>query len=251
MTAKHPMTPERSFDEAVRAISRAQHLIAFTGAGISVESGIPGFRGPEGLWSHYDPQVLDIAYFFGNPLPAWTVIREIFYDNFGTAQPNQAHKLLAFWEEIGVLKALITMNIDDLHYRAGTPDPIEYHGNSRNLVCTQTGKRYAATPEMLKTLPPVSDAGSLLKPDFVFFGEPIPSEAAYRAEAEVSRCDVMLVIGTTGEVFPAAQLPVRAHHNGATIIEINVEPSRYTHEVTDLFLQGPATAIMARLNEKL
>lgn len=241
----------KTLGEAAERIAAAHHLIAFTGAGISVESGIPSFRGPDGLWSRYDPQVLDIRYFFREPRRSWEVIREIFYENFGSAEPNEAHKVLAFWEEIGLLKAIITMNIDDMHFRAGNTNPIEYHGNSRNLICTQTGRRYQATPELLRQLPPLSEAKALLKPDFVFFGEGIPRDAVMRSEAEIGRCDVLLVVGTTGEVYPAANIPYQAHHAGAEIIEINIEESRYTGEITDIFLQGPATEILSALNKRI
>jgi len=233
---------------AADVISGADYLVAFTGAGISVESGIPSFRGENGLWHRYDPQVLEIGYFLRNPEDAWPVIKEIFYDNFGSAEPNIAHKTLAYWEEIGLLKALITQNIDDLHYKAGNREPIEYHGNSRKLVCTQTGARYDATPERLQHLPPISDAGALLKPDFVFFGEGIPREAAQRAEHASRTADVMLIIGTTGEVYPAAALPQMAAQNRATIIEINPERSLYTGAITDIFIQGPAGPAMEALS---
>jgi NAD-dependent deacetylase len=229
-------------------ISGADYLVAFTGAGISVESGIPSFRGENGLWHRYDPRVLEIGYFLQNPEDAWRVIKEIFYDNFGTASPNTAHKVLAYWEEIGLLKGLVTQNIDDLHYKAGNREPIEYHGNSRKLVCTQTGRRYDATEERLAVLPPLSDDGGLLKPDFVFFGEGIPREAARRAEHAARTADVMLIIGTTGEVYPAASLPQMAAQNRATIVEINPERTLYTPDVTDIFIQAPAVPAMEALN---
>jgi NAD-dependent deacetylase len=213
-----------------------------------VESGIPSFRGENGLWHRYDPQILELGYFLRNPETSWEVIKEIFYDNFGHAEPNVAHKTLAYWEEIGLLKALITQNIDDLHYKAGNREPIEYHGNSRMLVCTQTGTRYPATEDRLRSLPPLSDEGALLKPDFVFFGEGIPREAAGRAEHAARTADVMLIIGTTGEVYPAAALPPMAAQNRATIIEINPERSGYTSTITDLFIQAPAGAALAALN---
>ncbi len=233
---------------AADVIAGADYLVAFTGAGISVESGIPSFRGENGLWHRYDPQVLEIRYFLTNPEEAWEVIREIFYDNFGRAEPNTAHKVLAYWEEIGLLKGLITQNIDDLHYKAGNKEPIEYHGNSRHLICTQTGRRYDATEERLRTLPPLSDDGALLKPDFVFFGEGIPKEAARRAEHAARTADVMLIIGTTGEVYPAASLPSMAAQNRATIIEINPERTLYTPSITDIFIQASAVSAMEGLS---
>lgn len=230
-------------------IHGADHLVAFTGAGISVESGIPSFRGEGGLWDRYDPQVLEIGYFLRNPEDSWQVIREIFYENFGRAEPNIAHKVLAYWEEVGLLEALITQNIDNLHTEAGTRDPIEYHGNSRMLVCTETGTRVPATEDRLASLPPMSDQGGLLKPDFVFFGEGIPGEAARRAEHAARTADVFLIVGTTGEVHPAARLPHMAHQNRATIIEINTVRTTYTESITDVFLQGRATEMLSQLNQ--
>jgi NAD-dependent deacetylase len=239
------------FHHAADVLSAADYLVAFTGAGISVESGIPPFRGEGGLWDQYDPNVLEIKTFLRDPEACWRVIREIFYENFGRAEPNIAHKVLAWWEEIGLLKALITQNIDDLHWKAGNRAPIEYHGNSRMLVCTETGERVPASPELLSELPPLSSSGALLKPDFVFFGEGIPREAARRAEHAARTADVLLIIGTTGEVYPAAALPAMAHQNHATIIEINTVRTSYTDTVTDIFLRAPATVAMERLSQLL
>ncbi|HKK48895.1 MAG TPA: Sir2 family NAD-dependent protein deacetylase, partial [Alkalispirochaeta sp.] len=146
-------------------------------------------------------------------------------------------------------KALVTQNIDNLHGEAGIRDPIEYHGNSRMLVCTETGTRVAATEERIASLPPVSDQGGLLKPDFVFFGEGIPGEAARRAEHAARTADVFLIIGTTGEVYPAARLPHTAQQNRATIIEINTVRTTYTESITDVFLQGRATEVLSQLNQ--
>lgn len=248
-TYSHSLDTE-TIGHAADVIAGADYLVAFTGAGISVESGVPSFRGEHGLWHRYDPQILEIGYFLRNPEASWKVIKEIFYDNFGHAKPNIAHKTLAYWEQTGLLKAIITQNIDDLHFKAGNKEPIEYHGNSRDLVCTQTGRRYEATKEILADLPPLSEEGALLKPDFVFFGEGIPRHAASRAEHAARTADVMLIIGTTGEVYPAAALPTMASQNNATIIEINPERSLYTPSITDIFIQAPAGPAMEALNER-
>lgn len=233
---------------AAQTISQADYLVAFTGAGISVESGVPPFRGPGGLWDRYDPQVLDIRHFLQHPAESWRVIREIFYETFTAAEPNTAHKVLAYWEKIGLLKALITQNIDDLHRRAGSGAPIEYHGNSRMLVSTETGERVPASADRLLDLPPVTDSGALLKPDFVFFGEGIPADAARRASHAARTADVLVVIGTTGEVYPAAELPQIAAANGATIVEINPEETVYTASVTDIFIRESAVRALAALS---
>ena len=233
--------------KAASAIRSAEHLVAFTGAGISAESGIPPFRGENGIWSRYDPKVLDIDYFNADPARCWPIIKEIFYDFFGKAQPNQAHLILAELERRGRLSTLITQNIDDLHYRAGSRAVVEYHGNSRLLACPGCGRRYEVEAVDLARLPPRCACGSVLKPDFVFFGEAIPTSALVASEEAAGRADVMLVIGTTGEVYPAALLPRAASRRGATIIEVNPEESAYTAEITDIFVRLPAVSAMERI----
>jgi NAD-dependent deacetylase len=238
--------------EAVTVLRRSSHTTAFTGAGISVESGIPPFRGPGGLWSRYDPVVLDIGYFNSHPLEAWQVIREIFYDYFGQARPNPAHYALAEMEKNGMLTAVITQNIDNLHQEAGSRNVIEYHGNSQRLVCPRCGASYTPAEIDLQHLPPRCEKdGTVLKPDFVFFGEPIPPEAARKAEEEAYTAKVFLVIGTTGEIMPASLIPQLAKNNGATIIEVNPEESAYTRSVTDIFLRGKAGEILPQLRDNL
>jgi len=131
-----PTSKQVLLEQAADALRRAKRAVAFTGAGISVESGIPPFRGPDGLWSRYDPQVLDLSYFHAHPLESWQVIKEIFYDYFGRARPNEAHKALARLEQAGYLQGVITQNIDNLHQEAGSRHVVEYHGTSRYLTCT-------------------------------------------------------------------------------------------------------------------
>jgi NAD-dependent protein deacetylases, SIR2 family len=229
-------------------ISNSKSMIAFTGAGVSVESGIPPFRGPNGLWSRYDPQCLDLDYFHLNPVESWKAIKSIFYDFFGKASYNGAHKVLAQLEEKGLLKAVVTQNIDNLHQEAGSKIVYEFHGNSQKLICLQCGKIYLPSEVNLDELPPkcVKDK-KILKPDFVFFGEDIP-EVAYRKSLQAARAaDVVLVIGTTGEVMPAAIIPTEAKRNGAIVIEINTEESNYTDGITDFFLQGKASELLEEI----
>ena len=230
---------------AARLLQSARRAVAFTGAGISVESGIPPFRGPDGLWSRYDPACLELDFFLTYPQRAWPVIKEIFFDNFGKARPNAAHVALAELEHRGRLGCVITQNIDNMHQAAGSRNVIEYHGNSFRLTCLKCGRKCAFTPGLLESLPPqCTSCGGALKPDFVFFGEMIPAEAMERSWQETCRSDVWLVIGSTGEVQPACLLPGEAMRNGAKIIEVNVQPSHYTHSVTDVFLEGKATQVM-------
>ncbi len=236
--------------QAAEMLRTARRAVAFTGAGISVESGIPPFRGPEGLWSRYDPQILDLRYFHAYPRQSWEVIKEIFYDYFGQARPNAGHRALARLEKAGLLQGVITQNIDNLHQEAGSRDVVEYHGTSRTLTCTACGARLEAAPEIFVHMPPACPrCGGLLKPDFIFFGEGIPPRAHQRAWAETRLSDVWLVVGTTGEIMPAALLPQEAKRHGARIIEVNVRPSNYTFTITDIFLPGKATAVLSALAE--
>ncbi|MFZ5941688.1 MAG: SIR2 family NAD-dependent protein deacylase [Bacteroidota bacterium] len=238
--------------EAAELISNARHLLAFTGAGISVESGVPPFRGENGIWNKYDPEVLDIEYFSLFPERSWKVIREIFYEHFRSVEPNPAHYFLAQLQKTGLLKALITQNIDNLHQKAGSTGVIEYHGNSFYLRCTHCGKKFESSEFDITTSDPrCPNDQTILKPDFVFFGEAIPEDASVRAMEEALRADVLLVIGSTGEVYPAGALPKMARNNGARIIEINPQRTTFTHSVTHLFLQGKAGEICTELGRSI
>ncbi len=240
-----------SITKAAELIRGASHVTAFTGAGVSVESGIPPFRGAEGLWSRYDPQCLDIEYFHAHPAEAWRVIREIFYDFFGRARPNPAHLVLAELEQRGMLRAVITQNIDNLHQEAGSRRVYEFHGNSQVLRCLTCASQVPARKVDITQLPPRCACGGIYKPDFVFFGEMIPEAARHASFREAELADVFLVIGSTGEVMPANMLPPTAKQNGSVIIEINTEPSLYTDRITDIFLQGKAGEIMTAFRDAL
>ncbi len=236
---------------AAQLIKDSHRTVAFTGAGISVESGIPPFRGPGGLWNRYDPKILDIDYFNQNPAEAWVMIKELFYDFMGNAQPNDAHLGLAEMERMGYLQAIITQNIDNLHQKAGNTVVWEFHGNSRDLVCMHCGKKHKVADLDLNRLPPRCDGcGGILKPDFVFFGEGIPEPAMSNSFAEADNADVFILIGTTGEIMPASIIPFRAKEKGKKIIEINISESNYT-SIADVFLQGKATEMMTKLVKEL
>jgi NAD-dependent deacetylase len=245
------MGHSREIESAVSSIRSSRYLSAFTGAGISVESGIPPFRGENGLWTKYDPELFDISFFRRRPEESWKLLKKLFYDTFKDARPNDAHSVLARLETAGLLKAVITQNIDNLHTVAGSKNVIEYHGSVRELVCIECKKRKPADPVVLENLPPRCACGGVMKPDIVFFGEEIPLHALLKVENTIERSDAMLVIGTTGEVYPAAFVPLEAKRNGAKIIEVNVLPSSFTNEVSDIFLQGKASEVMAELGEAL
>ncbi len=243
------LTPK--LEEAAEYIRHSSRTVAFTGAGVSVESGIPPFRGKDGLWSKFDPVFLDIHYFHRYPEKSWALIKEIFYDFFGKARPNAAHYALAEMEKKGRLHSIITQNIDNLHYEAGSRQVYEFHGNSRNLICPRCSRIFPVRSVDLGSLPPkCPDCGSVLKPDFVFFGEPIPEPANTNSFGEASRAELFILIGTTGEIMPASRIPYEAKNNNVKIIEINIEPSTYTRTITDIYLNGKATEIMSLLLEK-
>jgi len=195
--------------------------------------------------------MLELGFFLAHPEKAWPVIREIFYDNFGRAKPNRAHEVLSAWEARGMLKCLITQNIDNLHYTAGSRNVAEFHGNSRLLACLSCGTRVEARADLLKVLPPRCSCGGIYKPDFIFFGEGIPAAAHAKSQEAADRTDVMLVVGSTGEVYPAALVPRRASDAGAKIIEINPEPSEFTGSITDIHIPLKAGDAFGLLEEEL
>jgi NAD-dependent deacetylase len=242
---------DRRSSQAASLLRSAKHLTAFTGAGISVESGIPPFRGPGGLWTRHDPRTLELSYFRSHPLECWKVLRELFYEHLAQAQPNDAHRVLARWEARGRLKAVITQNIDNLHFQAGSRNVIEFHGHTRTLTCLQCARSVQAADLDLGRLPPHCACGGVLKPDLVFFGEDIPPQAWQAADEQIEQTDVLLVIGSTGEVYPAASLPWRASELGAQIIEINPTPSSFTAAIQPLLLAMPAARALTELDRAL
>ncbi|MDP3442613.1 MAG: Sir2 family NAD-dependent protein deacetylase, partial [Ignavibacteria bacterium] len=164
-------------------------------------------------------------------------------------EPNPAHKLLSKWEQTGLLKAIITQNIDDLHQQAGSKVIYEFHGNSSRLMCTICETKYTSSSLIFNNLPPLCEkCNGLLKPDFVFFGEGIPEKAYLNSFEAAQYCDLCIIIGTSGEVSPANQIPVLAKKSGAVIIEVNMDKSLYTNGVSDYFLKGSAVEILSQID---
>ena len=233
---------------AAEILRRSRCTLAFTGAGVSVESGITPFRGPGGLWAKHDPGQFEISYFRANPGPAWRLLKTLFYEDMAKARPNPAHLALARLAAAGRLAAVVTQNIDGLHQAAGSPVVHEYHGSTRELLCLDCGALFAASDVPLEVLPPACPScKGLLKPDIVFFGEPIPEKASRAATEAARHAEAVLVVGTTGGVMPAAAVPLLAKQCGAGIVEVNIRPSAYTHSVTDVFLEGPAGRVVSEL----
>ena len=229
-------------------IRNTKYAVAFTGAGISVKSGIPTFRGEGGIWNEVDPNYFNLEFFQRKPALTWKIIKQIFYDRLAYVNPNQAHFVLSIMEQNGMIKNIITQNIDHLHQDAGNKNVIELHGTFKRLLCTRCGTEYNYRFADLNFLPPTCIVcRGVLKPDFVFFSEPLPEEAINRAFEEVKKTDLLLVIGTRAEVYPANTIPQIAKDNGAKIIEINVSKTALTDYITDIFLKGDASEIMSEL----
>lgn len=240
------------YTRAARIIHSSNRCVAFTGAGISVESGIPPFRGENGVWNKYDPQTFDIQYFHSHPVQSWEVIREIFYDLFGTVKPNAAHYALAELEESFFLSAVITQNVDNLHFDAGSKVVHEFHGSLKKLKCLNCKRKVHILKVDLNLLPPLcAQCGGILKPDVIFFGEAIPEPAGTCSFNETRKADCFILIGTTGMVAPADRIPAQAKSNGAKIVEINPFPSAYTNHVTDIFLKEKASVAMEALMDEI
>ena len=228
------------YQQMADRIRRSQYAIALTGAGISVESGIPDFRSADGLWSKYDP--LEFAYiesFRANPGRVWKMLVEL-DEILLRAKPNGAHLSLAELEKRGILRAIVTQNVDSLHQRAGSRVVVEFHGNNRSLRCDVCGWKVAREAVSLAALPPLCSCGGALRPDLVFFGEAIPAAAYNQALAVAEKCDFMVIIGTSASVAPASHLPLLAKRKGAFLLEINPRASELSKHLTDVRIAEPA-----------
>jgi NAD-dependent protein deacetylase/lipoamidase len=223
----------------------SSHLaVALTGAGISVESGIPSFRGAHGLWTRYDPmEYAHIEAFLTTPAKVWKLLREL-EDTIARARPNPAHLALADLEKMGRLQAVITQNVDNLHQEGGSRNVIEFHGNARRFVCLRCNRSFDPKTLDFSLVPLYCPCSGLIKPDIVFFGEEIPVTANKAAFELAETCDLMLVIGTSAAVMPANYLPYTAKKHGARIVEINPETTELTRRLTDCYLDGSASQVL-------
>lgn len=207
---------------------------------MSVESGIPDFRSEAGLWSRFDPMEYGhIESFRADPGKVWTMLLEM--DRLlSKASPNPGHLALAELERRGILKEVVTQNVDSLHQRAGNSNVIEFHGHGRTLRCDRCHNRFSREGLSLERLPPTCVCGGPLRPDFVFFGEEIPPEAHRRAMSAARYCDLMLIVGTSATVAPASHLPHVAKEHGAFLVEINPSTTELSYRMTDLHIMEPA-----------
>ena len=247
---------QSDIENVARLCKKAQRIVAFTGAGISEESGIPTYRDANGLWTKYDPnKYASVDYFLQDPSYYWRFFREVRYPMlFEGARPNPGHAALADLERVGKLRCVITQNIDGLHQEAGSRRVIELHGNTRIIRCLECLKEYTAQKayEMTETqIPPVCTAcGGLLKPAVVFFGEQLPQDAIREAYREAEGCDLFFVVGSSLVVHPAADIPVRAKECGARLVIVNKEPT-VMDDVADRVLHARAGTTLPRIVEAL
>jgi NAD-dependent deacetylase len=233
---------------AAADLAAAGNVAALTGAGISIESGIPPFRGKGGLWERFDPmEFAHIDAFIRDPAKVWKVLVREMKEVVDRAKPNDGHKGLAKLEARDKLKTIITQNIDGLHQAAGNTDVIEYHGTFAWQRCMDCDQKYETRKVDISEIPPRCACGGILRPDAVFFGELIPAEAMSRSMQAAADCDLMLVVGTSAVVQPAAMIPLIAKDNGAKIVEINPERTPLTDDISDYLIMGEAGEVMNRI----
>ncbi|MBN1318083.1 MAG: NAD-dependent protein deacylase [Anaerolineales bacterium] len=240
---------DSQFDRLAEYISNAQHMVVFTGAGISSESGIPTYRCDDGIWNRYDPEKFaNIDYFYQNPSYYWNFFQQERYPVISQARPNQAHLALASLERKGKLDAVITQNIDGLHQAAGSKRVLELHGNTRRIRCLDCNKQFTMDEvyaQLERRLPPRCESCSgQLKPDVVFYGESLPTGVLDEAIKAAKHCDLFLVIGSSLVVQPAASLPVMAKNNGAGLIIVNRDPTPLD-SMADFVIRERASVVLS------
>jgi NAD-dependent deacetylase len=237
--------------DAAKLLSTARRGLVFTGAGVSAESGIPTFRGEGGLWTKYDPvKVASISYFMADPSAYWKVSKDRGRVALA-ARPNSGHHALAALEAAGHLVAVATQNTDGLHQESGSRHVIELHGSSRTVQCLDCGNREPRGEVQARLdleMPPRCRlcGGTFLKPTVVLFGEPLPQQAIQEAFALAHQADVMLVVGSSLVVYPAAEIPVLAVRSGAHMILINAEPTRLD-ELADVVIRGKSGEVLPEI----
>lgn len=260
---------EEAIQHTAELLKKSKHAIALTGAGCSTESGIRDFRGPDGLWTK-NPEAERKAYqsyakFQQNPKEYWKdrMAGASLLGDLANAAPNPGHFALAELEKMGILKCVVTQNIDNLHQKAGSQRVLDYHGNISRLRCVSCDTRFDPGDFDLERLlaedrlPPLCrKCNGVLKSDVVHFHEAIPTDVARESQEEAERCDLMLICGTSAVVYPFAYLPRIARQGGygnkTTIIEINADSTPLTEEgISDLLIQGKTGIILPRIVEEV
>jgi NAD-dependent deacetylase len=233
-------------DKAVERLANTKFLLVPTGAGISHESGIPTFRGNDGLWQNYRAEELATPWAFErDPVTVWK-----WYDwrrgIIGKAEPNPGHHAIKELEDIFENFLLITQNVDGLHGRTGVTRMVEIHGNLWRVRCVREGKTSMLMEVPLSSIPPRCECGEMLRPDVVWFGESLPTQALEQAFKALEMCDTLMVVGTSGVVYPVASFPETVKSNGGFVIEINTEATPISN-IADVSLYGKSGDILPAL----
>lgn len=218
-------TPTGLSDEIIDALRKARSVVVLTGAGVSAESGVPTFRGQEGLWRNYNPQELATPEAFNkDPTLVWE-----WYDwrrgLIAPLEPNPAHLAIAELEERSPSFLLITQNIDGLHKKGGSKQMLELHGNIWNVRCVAEGNVTENRDVPLQNIPPMCSCGAMLRPHIVWFGESLDPHILRQSLQAIEACDFLIVAGTSAVVQPSASFPIMARERGATVLEVNMEPT--------------------------
>jgi NAD-dependent deacetylase len=247
-------------DKLADLIVESERVIVFTGAGVSTESGIPDFRGPDGIWSKYDPAEFTYQKFVGNTenrKQHWKLYQSGIFIDENVNQPNAAHHAIAELYKMGKLTAVITQNVDNLHQKGGVPEDkvIELHGNMRRVKCLSCGQRYTMSEIMARVNQGTEDprcdgCQGILKPETIFFGEAMPEKAMREATLQSHNCDLFIVIGSTLLVYPAAFMPSYAVEAGAKLAIINLTPTPMDAEAT-VIIRAKAGEAMSKTLQKV
>jgi len=237
------------FDKAASLLKQAKNGVVFTGAGVSTESGIPDFRGKDGLWSRYDPiEYGTLGSFLTDPEKVWRMLATLL--QVVNAQPNEGHRGLAALEQMGLLNGIITQNIDGLHQKGGSRNVVEFHGSLDTFSCLSCGEKYGLASVKENSLPPhCALCHAILKPDIVFFDERIPERVLAQAEQLLASADLLLVAGTSCQVQPAARIPFIIFNKGGKVIEINKEPA--LGHIGAVTLKGGFSVVIRELVKRL
>ncbi|RTZ89800.1 MAG: NAD-dependent deacylase [Deltaproteobacteria bacterium] len=232
--------------DLAQKLRKARRIVVITGAGISAESGVPTFRGKDGLWKNYRAEELATPWAFErDPELVWR-----WYDwrrgLIAKAKPNAGHLTIAKMETIYPEFTLITQNVDGLHRKAGSRNVIEIHGNLWRVRCTEEGKTFYLEDVPLQEIPPRCSCGALVRPDVVWFGESLDPHLIQKSHQALTACDLLFVIGTSGVVQPVAGFPAIAKQAGATLIEINLDTTPIS-ALADVTLKGKSGVILPSL----
>lgn len=244
------MQPE-SVAEAAEILRSAQRVVAFTGAGVSAESGVPTFRGAGGLWEgHPVEELASPRGFYADPVKVWRFYEER-RRNLANVKPNPAHRVLAGWQERFPRYAVVTQNVDGLHQAAGARGVLELHGSIWRVRCLGCGREREERTVPLPRVPPLcSECGAMERPGVVWFGEFLPEAVMAAAFAAIEKCEVLVVVGTSAVVYPAAGFVEVAATAGAKVIEVNPEASSMAH-FADVALRGPAGELLPLVDARL